>query len=898
MSENLVKVTIDDVELDVPAGTLVIRAAEQAGIRIPRFCDHPLLEPVAACRQCLVEVGMPDRNTGELRFMPKPQPSCAQTVTPGMVVKTQHTSEVARRAQEGVMEFLLINHPLDCPICDKGGECPLQNQAMSEGRESSRFIDAKRTYRKPLKLTSQILLDRERCILCQRCVRFADQIPGDPFIDLQGRRGGQPSFDVDGDPEHTGGLYSEQIGRFDARVLDFHTEPTQEPLDADLQTIRGVPSLSALGDLTGPGGEPGASDGTDYGPDLGAGREDLDASGRPFASYFSGNIIQICPVGALTSAKYRFRARPMDLVSTDSVTEHDASGSAIRVDMRRGVVLRHLAGNDPEVNEEWITDKDRFAFTWSSQPDRLTVPLVRDEETGELVTTSWSDALDVAAQGLARAASDGGVGLLPGGRLTLEDAWAWSRFARTVLGTNDIDQRVRSHSPEEDTFLAARVAGTGLGAVTYRHLERAGQVLLLGLEPEDECGSLFLRLRKGVRAGGVKVATVTTCLSAGSRKLSAQAILTPPGEEARVVAHLSQTHPELVEALRADGATILIGERAARVPGLLSVADALATATGAHLAWVPRRSGERGGIEAGLLPGLLPGGRPVADPEARAQVEQAWNLGPENLLPATPGRDATAILSALLEGSLGGAVVGGIDLRDFPDPGLARAALAASGFTVQLEVRRSEVSEHADVVLPVAPAVEKNGTFVNGEGRVRPFGQAHVSRSRTDRQVLGMLADEMGVDLQVDDLVVLHEQLADLGLWRGQRPSVAFGPAPEVCAGAPVPADDGVEARLTTHKPMLDAGRLQDGEPFLAATALRPIARVGTDLAQRLSLAAGQEVTVATAAGSITLPAVVGGVSDGTVWLPECSAGSTVHQTLGAGHGSQVTVTHAAEVLR
>ncbi|WP_454927178.1 molybdopterin-dependent oxidoreductase, partial [Actinomyces oris] len=514
-----------------------------------------------------------------------------------------------------------------------------------------------------------------------------------------------------------GGLYSEQIGRFDARVLDFHTEAPQEGLDADLQTIRGVPSLSALGDLTGPGGEPGASDGTDYGPDLGAGREDLDASGRPFASYFSGNIIQICPVGALTSAKYRFRARPMDLVSTDSVTEHDASGSAIRVDMRRGVVLRHLAGNDPEVNEEWITDKDRFAFTWSSQPDRLTVPLVRDEETGELVTTSWSDALDVAAQGLARAAADGGVGLLPGGRLTLEDAWAWSRFARTVLGTNDIDQRVRSHSQEEDSFLAARVAGTGLGAVTYRHLERAGQVLLLGLEPEDECGSLFLRLRKGVRAGGVKVATVTTCLSAGSRKLSAQAVLTPPGEEARVVAHLSQTHPELVEALRADGATILIGERAVRVPGLLSVADALATATGAHLAWVPRRSGERGGIEAGLLPGLLPGGRPVADPEARAQVEQAWNLGPEHLLPATPGRDVTAILSALLEGSLGGAVVGGIDLRDFPDPGLARAALAASGFTVQLEVRRSEVSEHADVVLPVAPAVEKNGTFVNWEGR-------------------------------------------------------------------------------------------------------------------------------------------------------------------------------------
>ena len=287
----------------------------------------------------------------------------------------------------------------------------------------------------------------------------------------------------------------------------------------------------------------------------------------------------------------------------------------------------------------------------------------------------------------------------------------------------------------------------------------------------------------------------------------------------------------------------------------------------------------------------------MADPEARAQVERVWQMGPEHFLPTSLGRDTTGILSALLDGTLGGAVVGGIDLRDFPDPGLARAALAASGFTVQLEVRRSEVSEHADVVLPVAPAVEKNGTFVNWEGRVRPFGQAHVSRARTDRQVLGMLADEMGVDLQVNDLAALHEQLAALGLWRGRRMPVAFGHTPMTAAEASVVVGD-VEARLTTHKPMLDAGRLQDGEPFLAATALRPIARVGTDLARRLSLRSGEEVTVSTTTGSITLPAVVGGVSDGTVWLPECSAGSTVHQTLGAGHGSRVTLNHAAEVLR
>ncbi len=890
----MVKMTIDGIPVEVAKGTLLIRAAEKVGVRIPRFCDHPLLSPSANCRQCLVEVAMPGRD-GVVRPMPKPQPSCAMTAMEGMEVSTQATSPVAAKAQAGTMEFLLVNHPLDCPVCDKGGECPLQNQAlelMASGAQCvTRFTDVKRTFPKPLRLTSNILLDRDRCILCQRCVRFADQVPGDAFITLQGRGAGHAGGEL------TGGLYSEQIGRFDSTVLDF-TDPAVD-LEA-LETVRGESYLAPEAGLAGPGGDPGIVDGRAYGP---LGNDELDVSGRPFASYFSGNIIQICPVGALTSARYRFRSRPMDLVSTDSVTEHDASGSAIRVDMRRGTVLRRLAGNDPEVNEEWITDKDRFAFAWSSLPDRLSVPLVRDETTGELVATSWSDALDVAARGLEQARADGGVGLLPGARLTLEDAWAWSRFARTVLGTNDIDQRVRDHSAEEDSFLAARVAGTGLGAVTYRSLERAGQVLLVGLEPEDECGSLFLRLRKGVRAGGVAVASVTSVLTRAARKLGAQTILTAPGGEARAVALLHQSHPELVEALRGEGATILVGERAAAVPGLLTVVDTLATSTGARLAWVPRRSGERGGIEAGLLPHLLPGGHPVADEAARARVQQAWGIETTGLhartpLPAQPGRDTTAILTALADGELGGLVVGGVDLRDFPDPGLARTALASSGFTVQLEVRRSEVSEHADVVLPVAPAVEKNGTFVSWEGRVRPFGQAHVSRARTDRQVLGMLAQEMGTDLGVGSLEDLHAELAGLGLWRGPRGAVVLTPEQEAPAPAEAPEQGlstvtGLDALLATHKPMLDDGRLQDGEPFLAATALRPVARLGADLAQRLGLTGGETVRVSTATGSIELPAVVGGVADGAVWLPECSAGSTVRQSLGAHHGSAVVVSLA-----
>ena len=889
---DLVSITIDGIPVEVEKGTLLIRAAEKVGVRIPRFCDHPLLSPSANCRQCLVDVAMPGRD-GVVRPMPKPQPSCAMTATEGMEISTQATSEQAARAQAGTMELLLINHPLDCPVCDKGGECPLQNQAlelMASGAQSvTRFTDVKRVFPKPLRLTSNVLLDRDRCILCQRCVRFADQVPGDPFIALQGRGAGHAGGEL------TGGLYSEQIGRFDSTVLDF-TDPA---VDREaLETVRGEAYLAPDADLAGPGGEPGVVDGRAYGP---VGNDELDVSGRPFASYFSGNIIQICPVGALTSARYRFRSRPMDLVSTDSVTEHDASGSAIRVDMRRGVVLRRLAGNDPEVNEEWITDKDRFAFAWSALADRLSVPLVRDEDTGELVPTSWSDALDVAARGLERARTEGGVGLLPGARLTLEDGWAWSRFARTVLGTNDIDQRVRDHSAEEDSFLASRVAGTGLGAVTYRSLETAGQVLLVALEPEDECGSLFLRLRKGVRAGGVRVASITSVITRAARRLSAQTILTAPGGEARATALLPQSHPELVEALRGEGATILVGERAAAVPGLLTVLDTLATSTGAHLVWVPRRSGERGGIEAGLLPHLLPGGHPVADAAARARVQQAWAAAARarTELPAEPGRDTTAILTALADGELGGLVVGGVDLRDFPDPGLARTALTASGFTVQLEVRRSEVSEHADVVLPVAPAAEKNGTFVNWEGRVRPFGQAHVSRARTDRQVLGMLAEEMGTDLHVASLEALHADIAGLGLWRGERGAVVFTPAPEQETETPAAQAHGLstatgpQALLATHKPMLDDGRLQDGEPFLAATALRPVVRLGADLAQRLDVTGGEPVRVSTDTGSIELPAVVGGVADGAVWLPECSAGSTVRQTLGAHHGSSVVVSLA-----
>src|ERR687893_526766 len=312
--EDLVTLTIDDVEVSVPKGTLVIRAAELIGVDIPRFCDHPLLDPVGACRQCLVEV--PDGGNG--RPIPKPQASCTLEVAAGMKIKTQLTSPVADKAQHGNMEFLLINHPLDCPICDKGGECPLQNQAMSHGYAETRFTDLKRTYPKPIHISANVLLDRERCVLCARCTRFSEQIAGDPFIALVER----------------GAL--QQVGIYER---------------------------------------------------------------EPFQSYFSGNTIQICPVGALTSAAYRFRSRPFDLVSTPGICEHCASGCAQRTDWRRGIVQRRLAGYDPQVNEEWNCDKGRFAFTYARAEDRITRPLVRDSY-GALQPSSWTEALQAAAEGL------------------------------------------------------------------------------------------------------------------------------------------------------------------------------------------------------------------------------------------------------------------------------------------------------------------------------------------------------------------------------------------------------------------------------------------------------------------------------------------------------------------
>ncbi|MDF3146420.1 NADH-quinone oxidoreductase subunit G, partial [Streptomyces sp. T21Q-yed] len=667
--EDLVSLTIDGVELSVPKGTLVIRAAEQLGIEIPRFCDHPLLDPAGACRQCIVEV----------EGQRKPMASCTITCTDGMVVKTHLTSPVAEKAQKGVMELLLINHPLDCPVCDKGGECPLQNQAMSHGHAESRFEGRKRTYEKPVPISTQVLLDRERCVLCARCTRFSNQVAGDPMIELVER----------------GAL--QQVG-------------------------------------TG--------------------------EGDPFESYFSGNTIQICPVGALTSAAYRFRSRPFDLVSSPSVCEHCSGGCATRTDHRRGKVMRRMAANDPEVNEEWICDKGRFAFRYAQQRDRLQTPLVRNAE-GDLEPASWPEALQIAAQGLL--ASRGRTGVLAGGRLTIEDAYAYSKFARVALDTNDVDFRARVHSGEEADFLAARVAGHGRDldgtGVTYTLLEKAPAVLLAGFEAEEEAPGIFLRLRKAWRKHGQKVFSLATHSTRGLEKAGGTLLPAAPGTETEWLdalaggVGLEGDGAKAAEALRTEGAVIVVGERL-------------------QLVWIPRRAGERGAVEAGALPSLLPGGRPATDPRARDEVATVWGLAE---LPHRYGRDTGQIVEAAATGELQALLVAGVEVADLPDPARAREALAEVGFVVSLELRPGEVTELADVVLPVAAVAEKAGTFLNWEGRVRFFEAAlkpdHMTRrlAPTDARVLQMLADAMDVHLGLPDLRTTRAEIDRLGAWDGPR---------------------------------------------------------------------------------------------------------------------------------
>jgi NADH-quinone oxidoreductase subunit G len=775
----LITVVIDGFEVNVPKGTLVIRAAEKLGIQIPRFCDHPLLDPVGACRQCLVDIEINGR------AFPKPQASCTIPVEPNMIVKTQLTSPVADKAQKGVMELLLGNHPLDCPVCDKGGECPLQNQAMSNGNAEARLGGVKRTFEKPINISSQVLLDRERCVLCARCTRFSEQIASDPFITLN----------------HRGAL--QQVGIYE---------------------------------------------------------------NDPFKSYFSGNTIQICPVGALTGASYRFRARPFDLVSTPSACEHCASGCDMRTDVRRGKTLRRLAGDDPAVNQEWNCDKGRWAFKYITSQNRLSQPLVRNAE-GELVPASWPEALAAAAAGLVGKRA----GVVVGGRPTLEDAYGYAKFARIALNTNDIDFRARLTSDEEANFLASTVVGS---AVEYKDIDSADHVLLVAFEPEEESPIVFLRLNKNFKKRALTVTSVASKASIAMDKLKANFIKVAPGNEAQALATIELTARSV----------ILVGERASESVGLLSAAHALAQKSGAKLAWIPRRAGERGALEAGAFSHLLPGGRPVADSAARVDMAAAWGV---STLPSHPGRSVSKMIDAVHNGDLDALVVGGVDIADMPNS-LRITDAFKKAFVVSLEIAHSSVTEVADVVLPVAAITEKYGTFVNWEGRPRTFAAAVAdSLNRSDVRILSVLADAMGQSIMLGTVTAAAREFAQLGKWEGARASHVL-----VQPESPVKVS-GDQAIITSWRRLLDEGSLQVGEDNLAGTRRPTIAVISPARAQSIGVVSGDRLRISNAQGSITLPALVEDIHDDAVWLPRNSIGSNPLQTLNAVHGELVTVVKA-----
>jgi NADH-quinone oxidoreductase subunit G len=764
-----VTLTIDGTEVTVPAGTLVIRAAEAIGVEVPRFCDHPYLDPVGACRQCIVDI----------EGQKKPVTSCTTPVADGMVVRTQHTSEEAKKAQEGVLEFLLINHPLDCPVCDRGGECPLQDQALAWGPGESRYTDPKRVFRKPIPLSPLVLLDRERCVLCARCTRFCDEISGERFIEF---------FD------------------------------------------RGAAQQVAI------------------------------APGEDFRSPFSGNTVQICPVGALTSTPYRFAARPFDVRSAPSVCPHCACGCNLRVDIRRGEVVRHQARDNPEVNDAWLCDKGRYAFRFPDR-DRVTTPLLR---VPGLEPVSFGEAF----RAIAERAGKGGVGILAGGRLTDEDAYALSKLARTGFRTNDLDHRLATGLDMPPDVERSAAAGM---PVTNRDVESAGAILVVGLDAREELPILHLRIRKAARRGA-RVFVVNPRRTALADV--AEHIPCTPGREADLLEELATAHGEDSPLGRAadaldgarDGAVVLAGPRLAGSVGAVSMAVTLAQSVGGRFAMPPRRAGDRGALRAGVHPGLLPGGRRVESEGDRGEVEEVWGRG----LDKAPGRDTGAILEAAAARELQVLYLIGVDpLVDYPDAGLARRAVVNAPFLVVQDIALGEYRDVADAVLPAVPFLEKEGHFTDWEGRgqrIRPV-RPPTGLARPDWQIFQELSEVLDADMGFTSLDELHREMGRLLGIREVRLS------PGGSRREPVEEAEGLT--LFSYPLLVDQGRLSvDADELKAALAEEPFMEINPEDADRLELEDGASASLKTEGGEIELPVrVTDGIVAGAAFVPWNQAG-------------------------
>ncbi|HKZ26043.1 MAG TPA: NADH-quinone oxidoreductase subunit NuoG, partial [Acidimicrobiia bacterium] len=508
-----VNIVIDGRPVQTASGELLIKAAQDHGTYIPRFCWHPRMKPVGMCRMCLVQIETPRG--------PALITACTNTVAEGMVVHTQ--DEIVKKAQEGILEFLLINHPLDCPVCDRGGECPLQDQVMAYGPGESRFVEEKRHFEKPIPISDLVFLDRERCILCARCTRFSEEVSGDPLLVFKER-----------------GNYTQ------------------------IQTF----------------------------PD------------EPFRSYFSGNTVQICPVGALTSSAYRFKARPWDLTAVESTCTHCTAGDRISVQSSQNQIIRFLGVDSDATNHGWLSDKCRFGFEYLGSADRLTAPLLRQTD-GSLVEVSWSEALDVVSKRLGEIVAEHGGGAvagLGGARGTNEEAYAFGKFLRSVIGTPHLDAQM-------DDGLDPQFLATVADRATLADLDSAGAILVWAADLKEEHPTLYLRVRRAAQELGVQLVVIhprrTGLDDRASIKLTYR-----PGAGGDLLTRIQAGElTDLTAALSKGSVVALIGRTGYTEDPRLAeaVAAFIRSLPGSKLLPLARRSNVYGALDMGLAPTLLPG---------------------------------------------------------------------------------------------------------------------------------------------------------------------------------------------------------------------------------------------------------------------------------------------------
>ena len=777
-----VTVTVNGTEIEAQPGEMLIAATDRAGIHIPRFCYHERMSSVGMCRMCLVDV---DTGRG-----PMLQPSCMVPVAEGMGVDTE--SDDTKRAQEGILEFLLVNPPLDCPVCDKGGECPLQDQTIAYGPGESRFVEEKRHFEKPIPISDLVHLDRERCILCDRCTRFADEIAGDPLIQFT-ERGNS------------------------TQVLTFPDEP--------------------------------------------------------FSSYFSGNTVQICPVGALTAAPYRFKARPWDLEETESTCTTCSMGCRISVQSSRNELVRYLGVDVESVNHGWLCDKGRFNFEAINSDERLTVPLVRDQENQrQLLGTDWGSALAAAAEAISQAGPQG-VGIIGGSRLTNEDAYAWSKMARSVIGTDNIDAQLDDGLPAELVL--------GLPPATIADACEADTVLIVGPDLKEELAILHLRLRGAATRGRTKVVQIGPTAT-GSGSYAQHSILCQAGEAAKTLTELLSSSDPLAQQLR-DGSVVTVLGRASMAesadPAISVAAVIRAELPHATFLSALRRGNVRGALDMGLSPGFLPGRVRIDNPSQA--LLQKWTD-----IPKEQGLGTTEMLQAAAAGEIETLILLGADpLCDFPDRNLAAEAIQKVKTVVAIDNFVTSSVAQADIVLPATAYGEQNGTTTNIEGRVSRVIQKITppGSTRDDWMIATELAWRLGGDLgltskdeiwrEIEQVAPSHNGITLERVTSDETHEGILVQQSSIDLVLPTPQDtpiaDGYGLRLISGRKLWDGATATVHSPSLQHLAEPPTLKVHPNDLQRLGIPSGSEVRVISTRATENLTAVAdSNIQRGTAVLP------------------------------